>query len=198
LIDALVDAAYGPPATYLRIVRAGRDLLAGNSGAWRRLTDPGKPGFRHVRDYARAGELVVGCNDYPMIWDRDVTEPERRAQLGQAIRDHDPDTFAPFTPREVALSAQIGYLECLTWPARNELYEPPIEKDATPTPAPVLVVSGELDSVTTPVEGRAVAETFPDSEWFLARNKGHVASLYNPHGPAATEIRRFLRGHLGA
>ena len=46
----------------------------------------------------------------------------------------------------------------------------------------MLVVSGELDSVTTPREGERVAEEFPNSEWFEAPNAGHVHSLYNPHG----------------
>jgi pimeloyl-ACP methyl ester carboxylesterase len=197
LIDALVDSAYGPPATYLAVLRAGRDLLAGDPGAWNRLTAPGKPGSRHIRDYAVAGEHVVSCNDYPMLWDRSAPEPERRAQLEEAIEAKDPETFAPFTPREVALASEIGYLPCLTWPERPDLYEPPVAKDAEPTRAPVLVVSGELDSVTTPREGERVAAEFPNSEFYVARGKGHVAALYNRWGPAATEIRRFLREHIG-
>ncbi len=196
LIDALVDAAYGPPATYLDIVDAGRALLDKHPAPWRRLTDPGKPGSRHIRDYARAGELVVSCNDYPMLWQRSSSEPARRAELEQKIRDQDPETFAPFTPREIALSSGIGYLYCLTWPKRTELYEPPVDKGAEPTEAPVLVVSGELDSVTTAHEGMKVAEEFPNSTYYEARNAGHVASLYDFDSPAAVEIRRFLRENL--
>jgi hypothetical protein len=56
-----------------------------------------------------------------------------------------------------------------------------------------LVVSGELDNVTTPREGRVTASLFPDSEFFLARNVGHVAALYDYDGPAARKIRAFLR-----
>lgn len=196
LVDALVDAAYDPPGTYLEIVDAGRDLLDGDPGAWRRLTDPGKRGSRHIRDYARAGELIVSCNDYPMLWQRSSSEPERRAELEQRIREQDPETFAPFTPREVALSSEIGYLYCLTWPKRTELYEPPVDKGAEPTDAPVLVVSGELDSVTTTHEGRRTADAFANSTYFEAHNAGHVASLYDFDSPAAVEIRRFLRQNL--
>ena len=197
LVDALVDAAYGPPATYLELAEAGRALLAGRAGAWRRLTDPDKPGSPRIRDYARAGELIVSCNDYPMLWPRSSGEPERRAELERAIREHDDETFAPFTAREVALSSEIGYLYCLTWPQRTGLYEPPVEKGAEPTRAPVLVVSGELDSVTTPHEGRRVADEFPNSRYYEARNAGHVASLYDRRSPAAREIRRFLRRAVG-
>jgi pimeloyl-ACP methyl ester carboxylesterase len=139
----------------------------------------------------------VGCNDYPMIWDVDADEEERRAQLEQAIREYDRDAFEPFTPREIALASELGYLECLTWPEPTSLYEPPRPEDAVAPNAPTLVVSGELDDITTPIEGRWVAREFPDSEYYLARNKGHVSSLYDSHSPEAKEIRGFLRVHLG-
>ena len=61
----------------------------------------------------------------------------------------------------------------------------------------MLVVSGEMDDITTPSEGRKVASFFPDSEQYLARNAGHVDALYAPNGPAGTEIRQFLAEVLG-
>ena len=195
LLVAFEGATYGTPGSYLRIDHAGHELLRGNARPWNRLTEPPrKPGFRHLREYTRAGELVVGCNDYPMIWDKGASEPERRAQLERAIDRHAGD-FGPFTPREIALSSDFGYLECLTWPKPNDLYEPPIPAGAKPTTAPVLVVSGEMDNLTTPQEGAWVADEFPNSRHFIARNAGHVDSLYHRDGDAAREIRRFLRRH---
>jgi pimeloyl-ACP methyl ester carboxylesterase len=138
----------------------------------------------------------VGCNDYPMIWDKEASEPERRAQLEEAIREYDPDVLAPFSPREVALSSDFGYLECLTWPQPTERYEPPVPPGAEPPRAPVLVVAGEMDDVTTPHEGRVVADLFPDSTFFEERNAGHTQALYYYQGPSAVEIRRFLRDAL--
>ena len=92
----------------------------------------------------------------------------------------------------------MGYLYCLTWPAPTDLYEPPADPDVDePTEAPVLVVSGEHDDITTPWEGRQVADTFPNSEWFLDRNAGHVYALYYYDGAAAREIRSFLAEHIG-
>ena len=88
------------------------------------------------------------------------------------------------------------YQYCLAFPPPTDLYEPPAQDDAGGTTAPVLVVSGELDSVTTPHEGRRVAAEFPNSEYFEVRNAGHVDALYYPNGKAATEIRRFLREAL--
>ena len=75
---------------------------------------------------------------------------------------------------------------------------PPADPDTQePTPAPVLVVSGELDNVTTPHEGRVVAGLFGEARFFLARNAGHVDALYHRCGDAARRIRRSLRGALG-
>jgi pimeloyl-ACP methyl ester carboxylesterase len=132
----------------------------------------------------------------PGIWDKDASEEERQEQLEQSIRDYDPDAFEPFTPREIALSSELGYLECLTWPAPSALYEPPKPDDAEAPSVPTLVVSGDLDDITTPIEGRWVAREFPNSELYTARNKGHVSSLYDSHSPEARKIHRFLRDRL--
>jgi len=192
LIDVIADAAYGAPASYLRIDRAGRQLLAGNPRPWRQLTLTETVAARDRRQYDRSVELAVGCNDYPMIWDRYAEEPERRAQLELAIREYDVSAFAPFTPREVAIGSEVGYLECLAWPRPTELREPAVPSGAEPTEAPVLVVNGELDDLTTPEEGAMVAELFPSSELYVGRDVGHVDALYQPAGLSAQAIRGFL------
>lgn len=186
----------GTPEAYVALDRAGVQLRRGNQKPWRRLTRPYKPTSGNVREYSRAEELAVSCNDYPMIWDKAATEPERRRQLERAIRRR-PHNFGPFTPREVALSASFGYLDCLTWPAPTAVYEPPISPGDEPTRAPVLVVSGEMDNLTTPQEGRWTAELFPRSRHFVARNAGHVDALYHHDGAAAKRIRRFVAVQSG-
>ena len=49
--------------------------------------------------------------------------------------------------------------------------------------------------MTSPHEGALTADEFPDSRHYVARNVGHVASLYDYSGPAARRIRGFLRRH---
>jgi pimeloyl-ACP methyl ester carboxylesterase len=186
----------GTPETYVALDRAGAQLRRGNQKPWRRLTRPYKPTSGEAREYSRGEELAVSCNDYPMIWDKAASEPERRRQLERAIRAHR-ENFGPFTPREVALSASFSYLDCLTWPAPSAVYEPPISPGDEPTKAPVLVVSGEMDNLTTPQEGRWTARLFPRSRQYIARNAGHVDSLYFHDGAAARQIRRFLTNHTG-
>ncbi len=59
--------------------------------------------------------MAVSCNDYPMLWDKEASEEERRAQFEEAIRNYpDPKEFAPFTPREIAYSEGTSYLYCLS------------------------------------------------------------------------------------
>jgi pimeloyl-ACP methyl ester carboxylesterase len=97
----------------------------------------------------------------------------------------------------VALSSEFGYLECLVWPQHTELYEPAVDpEEQEPTGAPVLVVQGELDDITTPFEGRVVADRFPNSELVIIPNAGHTHSLYYYDGEASQEIRRFLEREL--
>jgi hypothetical protein len=60
----------------------------------------------------------------------------------------------------------------------------------------VLVVSGEMDSITTPHEGTLVSRDFPSGKYDEVRNAGHVNALYYRDGKAATKIRRFLERHL--
>jgi pimeloyl-ACP methyl ester carboxylesterase len=194
VIDKLFNSGFDPPTGYLRLDRGAQAVLAGDLGPWRRMTGPRRATFGRADIYSHAQELAVSCNDYPMIWeDKSASEARRRELLEREIRAYPRHAFDPFTPREVALSSESGYLACLTWPPPSQLYEPPAAPDDEPTKAPVLVVSGELDSVTTPHEGKLVKRLFPDVRQFIARNAGHVDALYYPNGPAGREIRSFLR-----
>ena len=121
LLRAFGGATYGTPGSYLAIDRAGVRLRRGNPEPWKRLTRRSGPDAGNPLYYVRAGELVYGCNDYPMIWDKQASEPERRRQLEAAIRRH-PNNFGPFRPREIAHSPSFGYLECLTWPPLTDVY----------------------------------------------------------------------------
>ncbi|MGH3041594.1 MAG: alpha/beta fold hydrolase, partial [Gaiellaceae bacterium] len=200
LIDAIWYAGSGPKAAkyYLDVDEAGRALLAGDPKRWRKLAgEEVELASHHPRFYRRATEVAVSCNDYPMFWDKQAPEDERREQLMRAIRDHDRDAFEPFTPREIAISSELYWLYCLTWPAPTDLYEPPRPADATAPGVPTLVVTGELDDETTPAQGRMVARDFPNSRHYVDRNTGHVASLYGSAEPAAREIRSFLRRNIG-
>jgi pimeloyl-ACP methyl ester carboxylesterase len=195
LVDALAVAGNSAPDSYLKIDRAGRALLAGRPAPYRLLVSTARLGGGHVRHYSATDEEVVSCNDYPLLWDKDASESERRRQLEQAVRSYRSKAGAlkPFTPRDVGLSSDTLYQYCLTAPRPSPLYEHPISPGEKPTKAPVLVVSGQLDDVTSPHEGTLVAAEFPDARHYVAPGAGHVADLYDGHSPPAVHTRRFLR-----
>ena len=186
LLDTLSFAGNGVPRTYLRIDRAARSFLAGDLGRYDRLTTVTHNSFGSARAFSRGLELAVSCNDYPMIWDKDASEPERRRQLERAIREYPKHAFEPFTPREIALSTDGGYLECIDWPAPTELYEPPVPPDEPAPDVPTLVVAGELDNVTSPAEARMVADEFP----IRASSSSATPATSPPCGGRATRRRR--------
>jgi hypothetical protein len=53
------------------------------------------------------------------------------------------------------------------------------------------VLSGELDSITTPAEGAMVAAAFPDSHQVLVANSFHVTAEDDTDGCGAALVRRF-------
>ena len=193
LLDAISEAGFSPPESYLRIDRAISDFLAGDEARYEAMTRPGHVAFGEPEGYSVGQELTISCNDYPMRWDKDASWEERRRQLSESIAEYPKRAFAPFTPAEVALTPDYSYTECLGAPPPSEHYEPPAESGAEAPEMPVLVIGGELDDVTSPAEARATAALFPNSELFLWRNAGHVYSLYDPGSKGAVRIREFLR-----
>ncbi len=83
---------------------------------------------------------------------------------------------------------------CLTWP-RPQRSDPPI---TTPPPyaprsLPVLVLSGDLDSLTTPAQGhRAARDMGPSARWILIHNDTHVNAMDDTFGCASGLVRRFV------
>lgn len=195
LLDRLAAAGYSPPDSYLKLDAAISSYLRGERRPYERLTRPGRVGYGKPGAYSHGEELAVSCNDYPMIWDKAAGAEQRQAQLQARVNAYRRDAFAPFTPAEVALSTSALYLECLAAPQPNALYQPPVDANAPAPDAPTLVVSGELDNVTSPAEGRATAALFPRSRYWLFPDGGHVASLYGRDNPGARRIRAFLKQH---
>jgi pimeloyl-ACP methyl ester carboxylesterase len=196
LLDAIAYSGYEPPTrSYLRIDDAISQYLGGNRRPYRRLVAPGSGGYGSYRYYSRGDELTVSCNDYPMLWDKAAGRAERRRQLQARVRGYPSGEFAPFTPSEVGLDSQAGYLECLAWPKPSPLYQPPAPSGAARPRMPTLVISGELDDVTSPAEGRAVVREFSDARQMIVRNAGHVPSLYGGRYPAQQRVRSFVEHH---
>ena len=194
LLDAIGDSGYSPPESYMKINDAIEEFLLGDPARYERLTRPYTGGYGQANYYSRGDEIAVSCNDYPMIWNKASPQAKRRRELRAAINAYPPDRFRPFTPREIALERDWSYTECLRWPRPSALYQPPAPLGASGPDVGTLVIAGEMDDVTTPREGRMAANLFPNSQFEIVRNAGHVPSLYGDRYPAAKRVREFLSG----
>jgi pimeloyl-ACP methyl ester carboxylesterase len=196
LLDAIASGGYEPPLrNFLKIDEAVSSYLHGKPRPYKRLTEADSGPYGIYRAYSRGDELAVSCNDYPMLWDTRAGQAERRRQLHAAVRKYPQGAFKPFAPREVALESVAGYTECRAWPKPSPLYEPPAPAGAPAPRMPTLVISGELDNVTSPVEAASVADHFADARLRIARNGGHVPSLYGGRYKARDWVRRFIERH---
>ena len=143
---------------------------------------------------------AVLCQDPPQIFDMNL-EPDARvrardAAIARRQREH-PGTYAPFTIDEYrGMPLDYSFIdECVRWP------KPPRQHpDGAVIPAgqaypdvPALVISADLDDMTTVANGAAVAKAFPHGTQVIIVNSFHVNALPRARsGCAARIVRRFL------
>ncbi|GIH26429.1 hypothetical protein Aph01nite_47390 [Acrocarpospora phusangensis] len=135
---------------------------------------------------------AVTCNDYPQPFSY---TGDRLQQYREAVDALPEGMFAPFTVAEWTSSAAEEFDACLKWP-KPAVDDPPIVSGAplVPPSLPVLVLSGELDSLTTPADGRAVAgQMGPHAQWVQVANMIHVAAMVDYVGCAEGLVRTFIR-----
>lgn len=142
---------------------------------------------------------AVFCQDAPQIFDM-ALDPARRAVQREAViaqrRLRAPDTYAPFTIDEYRrMPIDYAFIdECVAWPAvaADSPARPLVPAGPYP-PVPVLVLSGELDNMTSVADGTAAAARFPRAHHVVIANGLHVNAL--PHSRSecgATLVRRFM------
>ena len=182
-------AAAGPPdpAPLLRLV--AEDWASSASGG---------PDVR-LTSYSAGLFTAVSCADYPQLYDMTAPLDVRSRQLEDAVhaQEHQhPDVYAPFTITEFrALPLDTSVLDlCLPWPIASVQQRPgqPVPPQASFTRAPVLVLSGELDSVTAPQQGTLTAHLFPNAKQLFVANTFHVTALSDVDHCALPIVRRFL------
>jgi pimeloyl-ACP methyl ester carboxylesterase len=150
--------------------------------------------------FSDALAAAVSCNDTPSVVDPTLPPRARRAAFADRLaareRTH-PDAYAPFTYAEyLGLPPDYRYLDqCLDWPSTDPRHPPAYQLAGTHAyaPIPVLVVSGDLDNVTSVAEGEAAAHRWPRAMHVVIANGLHVNAL--PHGRsgcAAELVRGFL------
>ena len=134
--------------------------------------------------FSTALYVSVVCSDYPRLFRADASRAERRRQLMRATAQKqatDRDVYAPFTIAEVDTSPHKWERRdlCLDWPAPPKGVVPASAADPkAPFPnVPTLVLSGDIDSITSPIEGLETARLFPDATYVQLRNLTHITAI---------------------
>jgi pimeloyl-ACP methyl ester carboxylesterase len=147
-----------------------------------------------VEEFSEGLYTAVICNDYPQHWD--ITDPiadrpEQYEAAVSALRAGEPDAFAPFTIDDWLESPWTEFQTCINWPAPSS-WVPPEPEPAVYPAVPVLVLAGELDSLTSPEGNAVVASRFPESTLVVVANSGHVTALGDYLGCAAGIVIEFV------
>jgi pimeloyl-ACP methyl ester carboxylesterase len=142
---------------------------------------------------------AVLCHDPPQIFDMRLAPADR-------LRDHDRvlaerrrgagDTYSPFTIDEYrAMPLDYSFIdECVGWPLAPPSHPASqVGVHASYPDVPALIISGELDSITTMADGAAVAAAFPHGVQVRIANSFHVNALPRARSDCGAEIvRRFI------
>lgn len=199
LLDVTYNAGYAP-VNYRELAAALRSALAGYRKPLLRLVaenvdviDESDPA-----DYSEGEYVAVSCQDYPQLFDMAATEEVRKQQLETAIAQQeqtDPKLYAPFTIAEFRASDWSTLDMCLQWPApaAGNPALPPRPTGGAYHRMPTLVLSGELDTVTTPIEGRMITRQIPGSRQIVVANSFHVTAISDTDDCAVRIARAFVR-----
>jgi pimeloyl-ACP methyl ester carboxylesterase len=145
---------------------------------------------------------AVTCSDYPLLYDlvqpRDIRDEEYADGVEHA-REHRPGLFAPFTVDEgIASQVYITPLNsCLPWqmpPADLAPGSPgkPLPPSVQFPAVPTLVLSGDLDSITSVIDANNTAAQFPDAVHVIVPNLGHVVTDSDEIGCTLGIAHRFV------
>jgi pimeloyl-ACP methyl ester carboxylesterase len=188
------------PTAYRELDAAARAALAGDTLPMLRLAaeadNPGG-GVSTPEEYSEGLDAAVSCRDYPQVYDLMASPKVRRAQLAAAIAQKeqvDPRVYAPFTIQEYLDSGWSTIDWCTDWPAPPADYAPapPMPPSGHYPDVPTLVLNGELDTLTTPAEGRIVAGQFPNATRIQVTSGLHVTALGDLDGCASRIVRFFV------
>jgi pimeloyl-ACP methyl ester carboxylesterase len=147
-----------------------------------------------VEEFSEGQYNAVACNDYPQLWDIASSVASRPAQFDAsvaALRASEPDAFAPFSFDDWMASPWVEYDSCINWPAPSS-WVPPAPDPAVYPDVPTLVITGELDSLTSPEGNQIVASRFPGATYVEVPNVGHVTAIGDLLGCAAGIVTGFV------
>ena len=151
-------------------------------------------------DFSYGLYTAVICQDYPLLYDLKAAANVRTRQYANALdqaRAQRADLFAPFTLDE-GLDSQVYITPldtCLPWPAPPKGIVPgaPLQPKLQFPAIPTLVLSGDLDSVTSPADAQQVTDQFPNATHVIVPNLTHVVAGGDLVGCTSSIVLQFVR-----
>ena len=193
------------PPHYRELTAALRSALAGDRAPLLRLVAEATGGSTDagpIELYSEGAYPAVVCHETPLLYDMAAPLRVRKQQYDDALdrrQQQRPNTFGPFTVHEYAQSDWQFMDWCLRWPAPPASHpaEPPRPPGGSYPDVPVLVLSGEMDSITTAAEGDIILEQFPNARHVVMANSFHVNASYDLEGCGPAYVRAFVRDPEG-
>jgi hypothetical protein len=152
------------------------------------------------RQWSAGLAAAVMCQDAPQIFDMRLAPAERAAQRDRQLetrrRTH-PDSYAPFSIDEFrAMPLDYSFIDqCVEWPVADAAHPPTalVPPQAHYPDVPALVLSGELDNMTTVADGAAVAREFKRGRQLVVANSFHVNAVPRARSLCGAQlVRRFV------
>jgi pimeloyl-ACP methyl ester carboxylesterase len=199
----VMDSAGLDPLAYRDLDAAARAFLdAGDAVPLYRLVREAyayeEGAGSRARIYSQGLFAAASCSDNPQAYDMRLGRRERAAAWQVALerkRAKDPDLYAPFTIDEfLGMPPDYAYVPlCVGWPVPSPLHPPgePVPPGTRFPAVPTLVLTGTLDTITTPGEGDATTRLFPRAHHVMIANTGHVSALGDLNGCASSIVRTF-------
>jgi pimeloyl-ACP methyl ester carboxylesterase len=140
---------------------------------------------------------AVMCQDPPQIFDMRLGPAQRLADRDRVIAERKrtlPLTYAPFSLDEYrGMPLDYSFIDqCVEWPVAPFSHPASnvVAADARYPDIPALIISGELDNMTTTADGALVAAAFKHGRQIHIANSFHVNALPRARSDCAARIAR--------
>jgi len=198
----LIDSAGFGASIYRDLDAASRAWLnSGDSLPLLRLIAESNTGSTDLpADFSYGLYTAVICSDYPLLYDLTAPDAVRKQQYQQSLasaRVNRPDLFAPFTVDEGLQSdVYITPLDtCLPWraPPATQTQGQPLPPSARFPAVPTLVLSGDIDSITSVEDADETTAQFPNATHVIVPNQFHVVADQDYIGCSLGIVQRFVK-----
>ena len=199
-IAALAWSAGSDGNIYRELDAAGRAALTGDGAPLLRLAahtglNGSLAGGWAANLYSVGHAVGVPCTDYPQPFAMTASSAERTAQFNAAVAALPNEAFAPFSNQQWLTNPIQDYNQCVPWPAPTHERElAPNGFPLVPPGVPVLILAGDLDSVTALGGAEIAAQQLgPSVRLVVFPNSTHVAAQGDIVGCGSSILRAFLR-----